>query len=325
MVSSGVKAGCAINNGQLAVKLFHMSLQVSYSPVYKYELPAGHRFPMEKYELIGEQLLYEGTVALNQLHSPEPVRLSEVLLTHNEGYVRRFLNEELTALEIRRIGFPMSKALIDRELIITQGTIENALFALRTHGCGLNVAGGTHHAYADHGEGFCMLNDMVIAANVLLDRQLVKQILIVDLDVHQGNGTAKLMQDNASVFTFSMHGAHNFPAKKEESDLDIALQDGTNDEFYLARLKETVPQLLERVKPEFVFYLAGVDVLASDRLGRLGLTREGCLARDKFVLETLHRAELPVAVSMGGGYSPDIKDIVEAHCNTFRVAAGLWG
>jgi acetoin utilization deacetylase AcuC-like enzyme len=191
-------------------------------------------------------------------------------------------------------------------------------------GVAMNVAGGTHHAFADRGEGFCVFNDIALAANVLLSQQLVKKILIVDLDVHQGNGTAKIFEKDPRVFTFSMHGARNYPTRKEQSDLDIGLPDQTNDQLYLSTLKETLPRLMDEVQPDFIFYLAGVDVLATDKLGRLALSMEGCKQRDRLVLETCHRNQIPVAISMGGGYSERLAHIVEAHCNTFREAMRLY-
>lgn len=189
----------------------------------------------------------------------------------------------------------------------------------------LNVAGGTHHAFADRGEGFCLLNDFAVAANYLLQQALAKKILIIDLDVHQGNGTAKLFQNLMSVFTFSMHGRQAYPFHKEQSDLDIELEDDTRDETYMGILKSWLLKLLNEVQPDFAFYLSGVDVLKTDRFGKLGLTIEGCRQRDTFVFATLKQQGIPCAVAMGGGYSPDVKVIVEAHCNTFRVAKEIYG
>ena len=188
----------------------------------------------------------------------------------------------------------------------------------------MNIAGGTHHAFSDRGEAFCLLNDQAIAAQYLLDHQLAKKILIVDLDVHQGNGTAEIFKDNPAVFTFSMHGAKNYPFQKEASDLDLPLADGIEDEAYLQLLKSTLPQLLDKVQPDFVFYLCGVDIVATDKLGRLGMSIAGCKARDVYVLATLKEREIPVQCSMGGGYSKDIKIILDAHANTFRIAQELY-
>ena len=188
----------------------------------------------------------------------------------------------------------------------------------------MNIAGGTHHSFSDRGEGFCILNDFAIAANYLLKHQLAKKILIVDLDVHQGNGTAEIFRNNKSVFTFSVHGAKNYPVRKEKSNLDIGLPDKTEDKFYLRTIKESLPPLLEKVQPDFIFYLAGVDILETDKLGRLAVSREGCKKRDKFVLELCKKNNIPIAISMGGGYSVKISDIVEAHANTFRMAQNIY-
>ncbi|MCL4154281.1 UNVERIFIED_CONTAM: hypothetical protein GTU68_008621 [Idotea baltica] len=188
----------------------------------------------------------------------------------------------------------------------------------------MNIAGGTHHAYADRGEAFCMLNDQAIGARFLQNNKLANKILIVDLDVHQGNGTAKIFQEDTSVFTFSMHGKSNYPFKKEESDLDIPLENNTDDTTYLKILKKTLPKLIDNQKPDFIYYLCGVDVVASDKLGKLGMTLEGCKERDRFVLEMCKQYNIPVMCSMGGGYSPDIKTIIEAHANTFRLAQEIF-
>lgn len=218
----------------------------------------------------------------------------------------------------------MSDALIWRGRHIAKGTYDCARFAM-DHGVALNVAGGTHHAYADCGEGFCVFNDFAIASNMLIAEKKVKQVLIVDLDVHQGNGTARIFQDRPEVFTFSMHGEKNYPLRKEQSDLDIGLPDGISDDYYLKLLKQHLPKVIDRVKPDILFYLAGVDILESDQLGRLKVTRDGCKKRDEIVFEEALRRSIPVAVSMGGGYSRKVSDIVEAHANTYRVAMDLFG
>ena len=278
---------------------------------------------MEKYELLPEQLLYEGTVTEAAFFHPPPLDEEVILWTHTEDYWSRLKENRLTRKEERAVGFPMSERLVQRGRHISNGTVIGAEKAL-TGGIALNIAGGTHHAFADRGEGFCLLNDQAIAANYLLRKQLARQILIVDLDVHQGNGTAKLFEHEARVFTFSMHGAKNYPSRKEKSDLDIGLPDQTEDAAYLAILHDTLPRLLDEVRPDFLFYLSGVDVLATDKLGRLAMSIAGCKARDRFVLRTCHRHGLPVMVSMGGGYSERIAHIVEAHANTYRVAAELY-
>ena len=298
-------------------------LKIAYDPIYKYKLPEGHRFPMIKYELIPEQLLYEGTVSEKNFFSPTPLDEESILLTHTKDYWFRLRDQQLTEREIRAIGFPLTPQLVQRSRVIANGTLQCAFYA-QQYGVALNVAGGTHHAYAFRGEGFCCTNDIAVAANYLLHHNIVHKILVVDLDVHQGNGTAHIFRQEPRVFTFSMHGAKNFPLRKEVSDLDIGLPDGTADQAYLSILKKTLPILLEKVQPELVFYLSGVDVLASDKLGRLGLTPAGCRERDRFVLETCKKNQLPVAISMGGGYSESLAIIVEAHANTYRMAQEIF-
>jgi acetoin utilization deacetylase AcuC-like enzyme len=220
---------------------------------------------------------------------------------------------------MRRVGFPWSEALVLRERRIAQGTIEGCHFALQ-HGVAMNIAGGTHHAYSDRGEGFCMLNDQAIGAHYLLARGLAQRILILDLDVHQGNGTAEIFEMVPEVFTFSMHGKANYPFRKEVSDWDVALEPGTSDATYLSLLEDHLAELKRRVDPDFVFYLSGVDILESDRLGTLAVSPEGCRQRDEMVFQWCHRHQLPVQCSMGGGYSPQLRTIVEAHAATFRMA-----
>lgn len=298
-------------------------LKIAYHPLYAHQLPEGHRFPMLKYELIPAQLLHEGTTKPENLFLPGQLIEENILTTHNSNYWQQLKNLTLPQQEQRRIGFPLTSQLVEREITIAQGTIDGAHYALQ-YGLAFNIAGGTHHAGSNWGEGFCMLNDQAIAANYLLTNSLANRILIIDLDVHQGNGTAQIFKNEKRVFTFSMHGDKNFPFKKETSDLDIALEDGTNDNQFLELLAEALPLIITKHKPDFVFYLAGVDVLATDKLGKLNLTIKGCKQRDKLVFETCIKHNLPVQVSMGGGYSQDIKVIVEAHCNTFRVAADLF-
>ena len=277
---------------------------------------------MEKYELLPAQLLHEGTAKKEDFFEPKEASLESVLRVHHWSYVERLLNLKLTKSEVRKIGFPLSEALVEREFIIAGGTIRGALNAL-DHGIAMNIAGGTHHAYPSHGEAFCMLNDQAVAAHWLLAHQKAQKILILDLDVHQGNGTAVIFQNHPAVYTCSVHGAKNYPFRKEKSDLDIGLEDQTSDEAYLNIVDGLLPKLWEEVKPDFVFYLSGVDVLASDKLGRLGLSIEGCKLRDQKVLEFFWRKNIPLSCSMGGGYSPDIKHIVEAHANTYRIAKAL--
>lgn len=278
---------------------------------------------MIKYELIPEQLLHEGIAGPENFFEPEPVDIHTITLAHEQQYSERFIAVDLEPAMIRRIGFPLSPELVERELRIVQGTIDGARYAMK-HGVAFNAAGGTHHAGSYWGEGFCMLNDQAIAAAYLVDRKLVKQVLIVDLDVHQGNGTSEIFQNEPRVFTFSMHAEHNYPFRKEKSDLDIGLQEGVGDDEYLELLNNTLLRLLTTVSPDFVFYQAGVDVLATDKLGKLKLTQAACRERDELVFMHCKASGIPVQVSMGGGYSVHIRDIVDAHCNTYKAAVQIF-
>ena len=299
-------------------------LPIAFAPNYAHALPDGHRFPMLKYELLPEQLLREGTATAADFFVAAPPPVADILRVHEATYYERLRQGQLTRQEERATGFPWSAVLFEREITILGGTIEAARLAL-VHGVAFNIAGGTHHAFRARGEGFCLLNDQAAAAAWLLATvPAVQKILVVDLDVHQGNGTAAIFQAEPRVFTFSMHGARNYPARKETSDLDLPLPDGTDDTQYLRQLADTLPRLLDEVRPDFVFYLAGVDVLATDKLGHLALSRTGCRQRDELVLGLCHRHALPVVVCMGGGYSERISDIVEAHANTYRAAAALY-
>jgi len=298
-------------------------MKIAYDPIYAHPLPEGHRFPMLKYELIPAQLLHEGTASPEDFFQPAICSEETILLTHDAVYLKKLLEQQLSDSEQRRIGFPQSPELTLRERMIMQGTIDCAWHALE-HGVALNVAGGTHHAFADRGEGFCLLNDFAVAANYLLDTKRVSRILIVDLDVHQGNGTARIFQDTSNVFTFSMHGAHNYPFHKETSDLDVPLPDGIKDREYLGLLESHLLTILDTFRPEFVFYLSGVDILETDRFGKLAITMQGCSQRDEFVFTELYKRNIPCTVAMGGGYSPDIRHIVEAHCQTYRLAARIY-
>jgi acetoin utilization deacetylase AcuC-like enzyme len=299
-------------------------VKIAYHSLYAHPLPDGHRFPMLKYELIPAQLLHEGTITNKNIFAPLPCNLETVLLTHDDVYVQKLINQALSVSEQRAIGFPQSPQLTEREFIITQGTIDCCIYALQT-GIALNIAGGTHHAFANKGEGFCLLNDMAVATNYLLQQNKAKRIFIIDLDVHQGNGTAALFENNANVFTFSMHGAHNYPFRKENSSLDIGLIDGCTTAEYLNTLQENLPVIIQQFKPDFAFFLSGVDILETDKFGKLKVTLEGCKQRDAFVFSILKSLQIPVCVAMGGGYSADIKIIVDAHCNTFREAVKLYG
>jgi len=298
-------------------------IKIAWHPLYAHPLPEGHRFPMLKYELIPEQLLHEGTIEKDNLFYPGKVAEEIILLSHEKSYWEQLRDLTLSAKDQRRVGFPLNAQLVERELRITQGTIDGTRFAIE-NGIAFNVAGGTHHAGSYWGEGFCLLNDQAIAANYLISNKIVNRILIIDLDVHQGNGTAEIFQNNSNVFTFSMHGDKNFPFRKEISDLDVPLDDNIEDDTYLSLLETNLKFAFERSKPEFVFYLSGVDVLSTDKLGKLSLSKVACKERDKMVLMTCKNNNLPLQVSMGGGYSADIKDIVDAHCNTYRLAFDLF-
>ena len=297
--------------------------KISWHELYCHPLPELHRFPMEKYNLLPQQLMHEGVISISQLICPIAVRDDIIILTHTEDYLNKLNHLNLNAAEIRRTGFPLSAELVIREKIIMQGTIDASLAALND-GIGFNIAGGTHHAFTDRGEGFCLLNDIAIAANYLLKAKLVEKILIVDLDVHQGNGTAQIFENVSQVFTFSMHGKKNYPLRKEQSDLDIELDDFTDDKTYLHLLEMHLNEIILQIKPNFIFYQAGVDVLADDKLGRLSLSIEGCKARDTIVLDVCKRNNIPLTVTMGGGYAPNVNTIVNAHSNTFRIANDLY-
>jgi acetoin utilization deacetylase AcuC-like enzyme len=298
-------------------------LKIAFHPIYKHELPVGHRFPMEKYDLLPQQLIYEGTCIEENFFEPEIPNNKHFFTVHDPEYFFDLLNITLSQKEARKIGFPLSEVLVAREMIIADGTIKASEFALK-NGIAMNIAGGTHHAFSNRGEAFCMLNDQAIGARYLQQKGLVNKILIVDLDVHQGNGTAEIFKNDASVYTFSMHGKSNYPFIKEASDLDIPLKNNTKDDEYLSILKKTLPKLINQEKPDFIYYLCGVDVIETDKLGKLSLSIEGCKERDRFVLQMCRDFHIPVMCSMGGGYSPIIKVIVDAHANTFRLAQEIY-
>ncbi|MBL7844388.1 MAG: histone deacetylase [Cyclobacteriaceae bacterium] len=297
--------------------------KIAWAPSYVLPLPPNHRFPMSKYDVLPQQLLYEGTVKPGNFFAPEPVEEKWILRTHDDAYWNKLASQSLSPQEIRRTGFPLSQELVQREVTIMQGTLQCTHYALQ-YGVAMNIAGGTHHAFTNKGEGFCLLNDIAIASNYLLDNELVKQILVVDLDVHQGNGTAQIFRDEPRVFTFSMHGSNNYPLQKEHSDLDIGLPDKTDDSFYLKTLDTNLKNLLDKVEPDFLFFQSGVDILDTDKLGKLSVTREGCKQRDRIVLEAAKQNSIPLVASMGGGYSENFRDIIEAHANTYRLAQEIF-
>ena len=285
-------------------------------------LPDTHPFPMQKYRQVRDRLLEEGSITNEQLIEPSLASETDVLLVHTEEYWGRCLRGELTPLEARRIGLPWSEGLLRRSLASAQGTIIAARNAVQD-GIASNLAGGTHHAYPDHGEGYCVFNDIAIAARVLKREGFAKRVAVIDCDVHQGNGTAVVFQDDPTVFTFSIHGEKNFPARKEQSKLDIHLPDGVRDEEYMAILHEHIPRILDDFKPDFVFYQAGVDPFEGDRLGKLKMTLDGLKRRDEFVIGACCERDLPIVTTMGGGYAKQINNTVEAHCNTVRVALSM--
>jgi acetoin utilization deacetylase AcuC-like enzyme len=295
---------------------------IAFHPIYVHPLPENHRFPMEKYDLLPKQLLHEGTVAESDFFEPNLLSEEHILAVHDDNYWRNLSELNISQREQRVSGFVHSKALIERERCIMEGTLRAAEFAL-TKKIGFNIAGGTHHAFANRGEGFCLLNDQVIAANFLLNNGRIQKILIIDLDVHQGNGTAALLQGNENVFTFSMHGRNNYPLQKEQSDLDVELEDSIQDKEYLFLLAKSLDDILTRFQPNFVFYQCGVDILATDKLGKLAISMNGSKERDRIVFDCVRQLGVPVVSTMGGGYSPHIKDIVEAHAQTFRVGMDL--
>ena len=278
---------------------------------------------MEKYELLPMQLKFEGSMEAANFFEPDPVILEDILAVHDKAYWEKLNNLALNRQEQLRSGFPLSRELVDRELVITGGSIQSSLYALE-NGIAYNMAGGTHHAYADRAEGFCLLNDIAISSSYLLRKHLAKQILVIDLDVHQGNGTAKIFQHDDRVFTFSMHGDKNYPLKKERSDLDVPLKDGIHGRDYLKLLENSLNSIFSSLEPDFIFFQSGVDILDGDKLGRLGVSLEDCKSRDRMVLEAAKSRNIPLMACMGGGYSKDIKVIVEAHANTYRLGKELF-
>jgi len=297
-----------------------VSLHVWSSAAYSFPLPDGHRFPIEKYTLLRERVISEGVVRADNVHVPAPVARGDLLLVHAAGYVDRFTRGELTRDEVRKLGFPWSHALVERSYRSAGGTVEAARHALGA-GVAMNLAGGTHHAFASHGEGFCAFNDTAIAVRALQHAGLIERVAIVDLDVHQGNGTHAIFANDDSVFTFSMHGGKNYPFHKVAGRLDIELADRTGDDEYLALLKDALPRVLAESRPDLVVYLAGADPHVSDRLGRLALSFDGLARRDSFVIDQCREVGIPVAITIGGGYGQPIENTIVAHVTTARIAA----
>ncbi|HYN85249.1 MAG TPA: histone deacetylase [Pyrinomonadaceae bacterium] len=293
-------------------------MHVSYTPRYYADIGEGHVFPIRKFELVRDRLLSEGTLAPQEIVEPRPAAVEDVLLVHTEDYVTRLRAGALTPREIRRLGLPWSKALVRRSFLATGGTLAAARAAL-TEGVGSNLAGGTHHAFPDRGEGFCVLNDVAVTIRVLKRDGLIGRAAVVDCDVHQGNGTAAIFESDETVFTFSMHGAKNYPLFKTRSSLDVELQDGTKDDEYLETLARSLPRVFGH-RPDIVFYLGGADPFEGDRLGRLSLSMRGLRERDEAVLRASRERGVPVTTVMSGGYAADMSDTVEIHCNTVRAA-----
>jgi acetoin utilization deacetylase AcuC-like enzyme len=297
-------------------------MQVFYTPRYYADIGAGHVFPIRKFELVRDKLLAEGTLQPAEIVEPPPAALEDVLLVHTEDYVSRLCSGNLMPREIRRLGLPWSESLVRRSFYATGGTIAAAEVAL-AEGYGSNLAGGTHHSFADRGEGFCVLNDVAIAIRALRARKLLRRAAVVDCDVHQGNGTATIFAGDNDTFTFSMHGANNYPLFKAQSTLDVELPDGTTDDEYLECLSKHLLLVFQH-HPQIVFYLAGADPYSRDKLGRLGLSIEGLRDRDAFVLRECYEREVPVVTVMSGGYGKDINDTIEIHCNTIRMVKKIF-
>ena len=299
-----------------------MPLHAWSSARYVIPLPEGHRFPIEKYALLRDRVLAEGIVPPDRMHEPERVPVRDLLLVHTADYVERLTEGRLTSDEQRRIGLPWSEHLVERSYRAVGGTCEAARAALE-HGIAMNLAGGTHHAFADHGEGFCVFNDAAVAIRSLQRDGRIVRAAIIDLDVHQGNGTHAIFDGDPDVFTFSMHGGRNFPFHKHAGSLDIELADGTGDAEYLAALGAALPEVLASARPDLAIYLAGSDPHEGDRLGRLALTFSGLARRDVMVLEACREIGIPVVVTIAGGYGRDIADSVTAHVQTARIAASF--
>ena len=292
-------------------------MQVFYTPRYYADIGPGHVFPIRKFELVRDKLLSEGILESSELLEPSPAPLEDVLLVHTSDYVSRLCSGTLTPKEIRRLGLPWSESLVQRSFYAVGGTLA-ATRASLAEGYSSNLAGGTHHSFPERGEGFCVLNDVAIAIRAMRKRKLIERAAIVDCDVHQGNGTATIFAGDDDTFTFSIHGANNYPLFKAQSTLDVELVDGTSDTEYLETLANYLPAVFAS-DPEIVFYLAGADPYKGDKLGRLALSIDGLRERDAFVLRECYEREIPIVTVMSGGYGKDINDTIEIHCNTIRM------
>ncbi|HET9532944.1 MAG TPA: histone deacetylase [Blastocatellia bacterium] len=298
-------------------------MRAFYSSRYVIKLPENHTFPINKYSLIRDRLIFEATLSNASIAEPRPATREEILLVHTADYYDRLVEGLLTDREIRRLGLPWSQALVGRSRLSVAGTIAAARVAL-SDGAGANLGGGTHHAFADHGEGFCVLNDIAVAIRVLRAEGLISRATVIDCDVHQGNGTAAIFANDPDVFTLSLHGEKNYPLVKQMSTIDVALEDRTADDQYLGHLSINLGVALDLFRPDIVFYQAGVDPYEDDRLGRLALTLDGLMERDLMVFSECHRRAVPCVITLGGGYARDVSDTVEAHCNTLRAACSVF-
>jgi acetoin utilization deacetylase AcuC-like enzyme len=295
-------------------------MRLYYCDHHEIPLPPGHRFPLPKYRLLRELLAATGQY---RLEPAPPASPETIALAHDPSYVRAFLEGSLDPAAMRRIGFPWSQGLVERTLASAGGTLAAANDALST-GFGGTLAGGTHHAFAGEGAGYCVFNDVAVAVHWLRRHERARRFAVIDLDVHQGDGTAHFFEHDSEVLTISLHGAHNFPFHKQRSSIDVEMADGTEDAAYLGALANVLPRVVE-FQPDLVFYLSGVDALAGDTLGRLALTHAGMAERDRRVIGLCRDRRLPIAITLGGGYSDPIEATVEAHANTFRIAAEIFG
>jgi acetoin utilization deacetylase AcuC-like enzyme len=295
-----------------------------YCDEFVLPLPEGHRFPMAKYRLLRERMITDGVIDTADLHEALPAPWTDLALVHTAEYLTNVERGTVPRETQRRIGFPWSPQMVERARRSVGATIQASRAALED-GVAANLAGGTHHAFSDRGEGFCVFNDVAVAARVLLRDRAIGRAAVVDCDVHQGNGTAAIFAGDERVFTFSMHGANNFPFRKETSDLDVMLDDGVGDDEYLALLGRHLPVVLDRARPDVVFYVSGADPYQGDRLGRLALTIDGLRVRDATVFDTCRSHGVPVVVTMGGGYAADLEAIVTIHANTLREAVRSLG
>lgn len=293
-------------------------LRVATSEKYRYPLPEGHRFPIEKYGLVQEKLLREGVLQAGQLYHPGKASAEMLYLAHTKAYVDKCFQLNLPEKQLRALGLPLTELSLKRARCSVAGTLKSVEYALK-YGAAANLGGGTHHAYADKPEGFCLFNDLAVAAAFAVEKLGLKSVLVCDLDVHQGNGTAAIFRQNLSVYTFSCHCAQNYPLRKEESNRDIALPEGTSDKAYLAAIGQELPALLDQLRPELVLYQAGADVLAGDRLGKFALSPEAVAARDRLLFETVFKRDIPIVTTLGGGYHERLSTLVNAHARTIQL------